>query len=71
MKEKNQNYKDFKNYIHNDCGISNEYVQEKFKRLLKEAIDLKIQQYVNNNERLIRYGETKNKWLELKGVEKY
>ena len=46
------NYKSFKNYIHNDCGISKEYVQEEFKRLLKEAIDLKIQQYVNDNERL-------------------
>lgn len=45
-------YKDMKNYIHNDCGISKEYIQEEFKRLLKEAIDLKIQQYVNDNARL-------------------
>lgn len=51
-------YKDFKNYIHNDCGISKEWVQEEFERLLKEAIDAKIQQYVNDNERLLNLIES-------------
>ena len=32
-------YKDMKNYIHNDCGISKEYIKHEFERLLKEKID--------------------------------
>ena len=66
-------YKDMKNYIHNDCGISKEYIKHEFERLLKEAIDNKIEQCVNDNERLqnIIEGEVRRQVSELLRVNSF
>ena len=58
---RNKEYKDFKNYIHNDCGISKSEMVDMFRNILVETIQNEVQKFLNDNERVISIAEYESK----------